>query len=156
MKCRVNREKGTETSQTLQMAPLVPQGTSWADLEWYTKDGVPDGVTYPGGISFLRTERNPWQGKFGRQGNAYQDSLSAISHLNSSFHESFHTFGIDWQPGEYLRWYVDGIFAYEINANALRAMSAEVDGESTQIVVTVPLFFALAAVFHTTVSNCKK
>lgn len=135
----MNREKGTEASQTLQMAPLVPQGTSWADLEWYTKDGLPDGVTYPGGISFLRTERNPWQGKFGRPGNAYQDSLSAISHLNSTFHESFHTFGVDWLPGEYLRWYVDGIFAYEINANALRAMSAEVDGESTQCIITAPI-----------------
>ena len=129
--CSVNRDKGSEASQTLQMAPLIPPGQSWANLQQYQEKGIQDGVLYPGGISFLRTEGNQWSGTFGRPGNPYQDSLSAISHLNSSFYESYHTFGVDWEPGEYLRWYVDGIFAYEINPNALLQTTGEVDGEST-------------------------
>lgn len=129
----VVRGIGSESSQTLQMAPLVPQGTSWADLDWYVKDGVPEGVAYPGGISFLRTEGNQWQGRWGRPGNEYQDSLSAISYLNSSFYDSYHTFGVDWDPGNYLRWYVDGLFAYEVNSNALREITGNVSGEFVTI-----------------------
>lgn len=117
----VSRGKGSEASQTLQMAPLLPPGQTWTDLAWYDERGLPYGVQYPGGISFLNTNFNGWTGAFGRPGNSYQDSMSAVSHLNSSFYEGQHTFGIDWAPGEYLRWYVDGIFAYEVNPNALLA-----------------------------------
>lgn len=120
---------GSEASQTLQMAPLIPQGMSWANLSMYDEMGIAQGVAYPGGITFMRTEGNQWQGRWGRPGNEYQDSLSAISHLNSSFYDSFHTFGVDWDPGNYLRWYVDGLFAYEINSNALKEMTGMVDGE---------------------------
>ena len=129
----VVRGVGLEVSQTLQMAPLIPQGTTWADLQMYEKEGIPEGVAYPGGISFLRTEGNQWTGRWGRPGNEYQDSISAISHLNSTFYDSFHTFGVDWDPGNYLRWYVDGIFAYEINSNALKEMSGMVDGKNYTI-----------------------
>ena len=115
------RGLGSEASQTLQMAPLLPEGQSWADLQWYADQGIADGVYYPGALSFLNTNFNGWTGSFGRPGNAYQDSMSAVSHLNSTFYEGQHTFGVDWAPGEYLRWYVDGIFAYEINPNSLLA-----------------------------------
>ena len=127
------RGLGSEASQTLQMAPLIPQGTTWADLEMYQRMGIPDGVAYPGGISFLRTEGNQWSGRWGRPGNDYQDSLSAISHLNETFYDSHHTFGVDWDPGNYLRWYVDGLFTYEINSNALKEMEAIVEGKSVTI-----------------------
>ena len=127
------RGLGSEASQTLQMAPLIPEGTTWADLMQYQEMGIADGVAYPGGISFMRTEGNQWSGRFGRPGNEYQDSLSAISHLNETFYTSHHTFGVDWDPGNYLRWYVDGLFAYEINSNALREMEAVVDGKTVTI-----------------------
>lgn len=39
---------------------------------------------------------------------AYQDSISAESALSASFYSSFHTFGVDWSPGESLKWYIDG------------------------------------------------
>lgn len=132
--CSVVRGKGSEASQTLQMAPLIPPGSIWTNFTDYDVRGLPSGVHYPGGISHLNTMANQWQGIFGRPGNEYQDSLSAISHLNSSFYDSFHTFGVDWEPGKYLRWYVDGIFAYEVNENALKEVTrVDESGQSTQL-----------------------
>ena len=29
----------------------------------------------------------------------------------------------DWSPGEYVRWYIDGHFLYEVNKEALRAQT---------------------------------
>jgi len=127
------REKGAETSQTLQMAPLLPPGQSWADLAWYQERGIADGVNYPGAFSYLNTNFNGWSGTYGRPGNTYQDSMSAISHLNSSFYDSQHTFGVDWAPGEYMRWYVDGIFAYEINPNALLARNGTYENGTSKL-----------------------
>lgn len=47
-----------------------------------------------------RTRRNPWSGVLGRPGNEYQDSVSALSDLGPDYYTGFHTFGVDWQPGE--------------------------------------------------------
>ena len=110
---------GSSASQTLQMAPLLPPGQSWTDLQFYDDNNLADGVNYPGALTYLNTNFNGWTGVNGRPGNEYQDSISAVSHLNSSFYTGQHTFGVDWAPGEYMRWYVDGLFAYEINPNAL-------------------------------------
>lgn len=96
------------------MAPLLPVGESWVGL-------TPPGVQFPGQTTTFQTKLNPWMGDFQRPGNAYQDSMSALSNLNSSFYDSFHTFGVDWAPGEYMRWYIDGVFLYEINPDALVA-----------------------------------
>ena len=115
----VKRNAGAAASQTLQMAPLLPPGASWDDLAYYADLGIEEGLLFPGATTRLRTERSAWKGTYGRPGNEYQDSISAESHLNASFYSGFHTFGVDWAPGEYLRWYVDGQFAYEINPNAL-------------------------------------
>lgn len=30
----------------------------------------------------------------------YQDSISALSDLSASYYSSFHTYGVDWQPGK--------------------------------------------------------
>jgi hypothetical protein len=119
-------------SQTLQMAPLMPEGTAW----W---SGPADGgVQYPGGgppppppalgrsappfldprcpaarptglaLSCLgagagtafATRRNPWTGSLGRPGNEFQDSISALSDLGPSYYTSYHTYGVDWRPGQ--------------------------------------------------------
>lgn len=89
---------GTErphASQTLQMAPLMPEGVNW----WSGPAG--GGVQYPGaGDSSYHTRRNPWTGSLGRPGNEYQDSLSALSDLNEEYYTGFHTWGVDWRPGQ--------------------------------------------------------
>jgi hypothetical protein len=62
--------------------------------------GVPSGMNFPGKGTKFGTKANPWEGDLGRPGNKYQDSLSALSYLDSSFFTDFHTFGVDWKPGE--------------------------------------------------------
>jgi hypothetical protein len=80
------------------MAPLLPPGTTWV--------GGP-GLRYPGAPTARATAPNPWRGDFGRPGNRYQDSISAVSRLDASFFTSFHKWGLDWKPGE-VRWGVKG------------------------------------------------
>jgi beta-glucanase (GH16 family) len=133
----VNSGSGASASQTLQMAPLLTLGQDWSNLSYYVDyDIEPPGVTYPGGPSFLNTQHNGWSGIFGRPGNGYQDSMSAVSLLNDSFYNGFHTFGVDWAPGEYLRWYVDGIFAYEINPTSLLPRSGVMGNQSKYFCMT--------------------
>lgn len=119
---------GGEVSQTLQMAPLIPEGQTYTDMSFYSSNGLSPGVHYPGGSTKFNTRPNSWSGTYNRPGNEYQDSISAITSLSESFYSDFHTFGVDWSPGEYLRWYIDGKFLYEINANALAPRSGEMDG----------------------------
>jgi hypothetical protein len=82
------------TSQTLQMAPVMPQGTDWGT------GPAAGGVAYPGAGSSFNTRRNSWQGLLGRPGNEYQDSISALSDLGPSFYTDQHTYGVDWRPGQ--------------------------------------------------------
>lgn len=49
-----------------------------------------------------KTKRNPWTGSLGRPGNEYQDSLSALSTLGPEYYTGFHTYGVDWRPGQVL------------------------------------------------------
>lgn len=100
-------------SQTLQMATLQPPGTPF----------MTQGVAYPGAGSSFATHRNPWQGIYGRPGNVYQDSFSAISSLDKTFFEQFHTFAVDWAPGQHLRWLIDGQVLFELTQQALAAVS---------------------------------
>ncbi|EFN59204.1 hypothetical protein CHLNCDRAFT_138137 [Chlorella variabilis] len=100
-------------SQTLQMAPLMPEGTNW----W--SGPASGGVQYPGAGSPYATRRNPWSGALQRPGNEYQDSVSALSDLGPSYYTGYHTYGVDWRPGQYLRWYLDGVLLYEVNSQAL-------------------------------------
>ncbi|KAI3433376.1 hypothetical protein D9Q98_003193 [Chlorella vulgaris] len=105
------------TSQTLQMAPVMPPGTDWGT------GPAAGGVAYPGAGSSFNTRRNSWQGSLGRPGNEYQDSISALSDLGPSFYTDQHTYGVDWRPGQYLRWYIDGQLLYEVNQQALVAQT---------------------------------
>ena len=66
---------------------------------------------HAGAGSKYRTRRNPWSGVLGRPGNEYQDSLSALSDLDQSFYTGFHTFGVDWRPGEVRAGGVKGVAA---------------------------------------------
>lgn len=55
-----------------------------------------------GSSTKFKTQQNPFQG------NALQNSISAVSDITADFYTNFHTFGVDWYPAEYLRWYIDG------------------------------------------------
>jgi beta-glucanase (GH16 family) len=105
-----NIERPPTASQTLQMAPQNPPNMR----DW----PLIGGVSYPGQDTKFSTRNN---GYF--SGNAYQDSISALSDLDETFFTDFHTYGVDWSPGKYLRWYIDGEFLYEIDAEVLKAQS---------------------------------
>lgn len=49
-----------------------------------------------------------------RPGNLYQDSISATSLLDPTFFTAFHKWGLDWNPGQWLRWYIDDQLVYEV------------------------------------------
>ena len=107
------------SSMTLQSMPLLPNGTTW------TVKGT-DGSDVPGpgqiitkpvrdasGAETLWRHLTYWKGAYGttendRPGNQYEDSVSAYAILDPSFWTTYHTFGLDWSPGEYIRWYIDG------------------------------------------------
>jgi hypothetical protein len=150
--CRVkNTEKGDplrpgskyaapESSQTLQMAPLLPQGISWTDPD------TVNGIKLPGQDTELNTARNPWSGEFGRPGNKLQDSISTVSYLTPDFYKNYHTFGVDWNPGEWMRWYVDGLMVAEVNKEALKERTTP-DGGGSFFVPCLFFFFFFLFVF---------
>ena len=72
----------------------MPQGTYWWD------GPAAGGVQYPGANTAYNTRRNSWAGSLGRPGNEYQDSMSALSDLGPAYYTGYHTFGVDWRPGE--------------------------------------------------------
>lgn len=98
-------------SQTLQMGPVQPPGTSYN----------PAGLSFPGSSTSFATRLNPWTGLLGRSGNQYQDSISALSNIDASFFSSYHVFGLDWVPGSYVAWYIDGVLVYQVNSAAVGA-----------------------------------
>ncbi|KAG2489210.1 hypothetical protein HYH03_012234 [Edaphochlamys debaryana] len=104
-------EGDAELSTSLPIAPLIPNGLNWLD-EGFKEDAMqfatwdsPD----------LRSRPNPYQGDF------LADYVSGVHNLNASYFTSFQRFGLDWQPGEYIRWYINDVLIQEINKKALVA-----------------------------------
>lgn len=51
---------------------------------------------------------------------SYQaDALSANTGIDQSFFEEMHTYRLEWEPLEYLRWYIDDNFVYGIDNHGL-------------------------------------
>ncbi|KAL4437123.1 hypothetical protein ABPG75_004262 [Micractinium tetrahymenae] len=110
---------------TLQTAPLLPNGTTWTvngiepgPGQYLAKDDLPEGMV---------TDLAWWQGPFAppgepqyRPGSLFQDAVSAYASLDPSFWTDYHTFGLYWQPGEVLKWYIDGRLVYAVDKEALR------------------------------------
>ncbi|KAL4424790.1 hypothetical protein ABPG77_000830 [Micractinium sp. CCAP 211/92] len=110
---------------TLQAGPLLPNGTTWTENGnepgpgmYLAKDGLPDG---------MMTDLAWWQGPFApagepqyRPGSLFQDAVSAYASLDPSFWTQYHTFGLYWEPGEILKWYIDGTLVYSVDKEALR------------------------------------
>ncbi|KAL4448085.1 hypothetical protein ABPG75_005304 [Micractinium tetrahymenae] len=142
----------TFTSMTLQVAPLLPNGTTWQDpYNNSTQGPLGPGIFLTKGSGDMYTHATCWEGDFAtgmlpqlqqaqkqqgfdnaelqqrlltiRPGNLVQDSLAAMATLTSSYFSTFHTFGVHWQPQEFVRWYIDGQLIYEVNKEARRAQA---------------------------------
>ncbi|KAG2482848.1 hypothetical protein HYH03_018239 [Edaphochlamys debaryana] len=106
-----------EVSTSLPISPILPNGLHWLDDPESMKF-----ATY--NDPYLQSKPNPWNGPLSystgvnadgtpkwhnRPGNYLSDYLSGIHHLNSSYFTSFQRWGLDWQPGEYIRWYINDV-----------------------------------------------
>jgi hypothetical protein len=113
-------------STSYQVAPGVP------DSPHRPKNGFPlqPGQTWYSGMTqgtYFNSELNfDYYGgpcgepDFGGPQNLYMaDCISLRSELNKSYWESQHVFRLEWQPGEYIDWYVDGHFVYSIPQESL-------------------------------------
>lgn len=54
-------------------------------------------------------------------GSDLTDTYSGSSKLSPEHFGSYHTYSVLWEPGEYVRWYLDDEFLMEVNKEALRA-----------------------------------
>ncbi|KAL4420044.1 hypothetical protein ABPG77_007483 [Micractinium sp. CCAP 211/92] len=122
-----NQPRYPFTLLPLHVAPLIPENTFWTETD-------ADGNTVPGPGQYIPqqdqfwTDLEFWKGPFAtnqqdRPGDKVRDVMGAYAQLDESFWTDYHTFGLLWQPGEYIRWYIDGTFVYELNKEALRAQS---------------------------------
>ncbi|CAM9999171.1 unnamed protein product, partial [Choristocarpus tenellus] len=57
--------------------------------------------------------------------------------LHETHFGSFHTYRVDWEPGEegYIRWYVDDEFVYGINSQTLDKNGAQISMEPMYILL---------------------
>ncbi|KAG2452496.1 hypothetical protein HYH02_002735 [Chlamydomonas schloesseri] len=121
-----------ELSTSLAIAPVMPAGLHWLDVE--------GGVYYPTySDPTLGSRPNGWAGSntytttkllpngsvvevlMPRPGTRIADSMSATHMLNETHFTDFYVYGFDWKPREYVRWYINGKLIYEINQKGLRA-----------------------------------
>lgn len=49
-----------------------------------------------------------------------QDSISAVTPLTEDQYKSTNVIGIDWMPGEYIRWYWEGEMIYQVSQESLQ------------------------------------
>eukprot|EP00775_Hariotina_reticulata_P006745 gene6745-6965_t len=123
---------GTATPQyvhTMQMAPVAPLYTTWmTPISNATK--APQGVFLPGaGLPGLATHLGPPYGQmdksadgFPRAGSNITDTFSGSTTLNDTHFTGYHRYSVLWEPGEFVRWYLDDDFLFEVNKEALRRM----------------------------------
>ena len=116
---------------TLQSAPPLPNGTTWTGgpgqiFPSKTNGGMVAGLTHWKGNYTAWTDSDTY-----RPGNEFQDSISGyVKYDKASFGSRPYTIGLHWEPGEFIRWYVDGHFVYEVNKDAVRAQS-NAQGQTT-------------------------
>lgn len=56
-------------------------------------------------------------------GSGLTDTYTGSSDLTASgetYWETHHTYSVLWEPGEYVRWYLDDELLFEVNKEALR------------------------------------
>lgn len=120
-------KKPPRITQSLQMAPLLPPGLNWVDPAFYSERGLPMGYSLPGAtVPPFDTTITQWWGdltpansSYPRPGSQLSDVYSSQSSLNDSYYEGMHTYGVLWEPGQMIRFYIDGVATFEVNKTAL-------------------------------------
>lgn len=114
-------------STSMQIAPLLPPGLHWLDNEGAmyfptysdpTLHSTPNG--WAGINSYMRGDANGTYKFMPRPGTTLADALSAIHDLNATHFTQFYTYGFDWVPNKYIRWYINNKLIFEMNALALK------------------------------------
>ncbi|KXZ44738.1 hypothetical protein GPECTOR_63g63 [Gonium pectorale] len=111
-----------QLSTSIHVAPILPLGMHWLDYEggtYYPTYSDPTLHSAPNGWAGINSYMR--NGLFmPRPGTRLADALSATHDLNASHFRDFYVYGFDWQPRKYIRWYINDILIYEINADALQ------------------------------------
>jgi beta-glucanase (GH16 family) len=111
---------------TMQMGPIAPPFTSWMLPD---QAGQITGIHLPGADDPARgTYLSPPYGAmnkdgFPRAGSDLTDTYSASTKLGPEQFTSYHTYSVLWEPGEFIRWYLDDEMLFEVNKEALRAQT---------------------------------
>lgn len=73
---------------------------------------------------------------------SYQsDAISANMHLSESYYNSQHIYRVEWEPpfangtGGYVRWFVDGKFAFGIKAESLNLTQTQIPSEPMYMIM---------------------
>lgn len=106
---------------TMQMGPVLPPYTSW-----YSADGTSgEGIRMPGKGTDFETHLPDYRGALSRDGyprtgSTVTDTYTGSSYLKGdTWFSEHHTYAVLWEPGEYVRWYVDDLLLFEVGKEAL-------------------------------------
>ena len=138
-------------SMTLQTAPGIPAKDNrpypmtlpeWG-FNWYQN------LSYGGNTTinpfFYGTDlasTSPSDPVYRSKAQAYQaDAISSLSGLNDSFWTDFHTWRLEWQPGDegYVKWYIDGEFKFGILQESLNLMNSKIPQEPSSIIINTAM-----------------
>lgn len=73
---------------------------------------------------------------------SYQcDALSSMVQLNESHFNSFHTFRLEWQPGDdgYVHWYMDDEFKFGVEAAGLQKQKSKIPNEPSYVIINTAI-----------------
>ena len=65
---------------------------------------------FPGSTTQYATGPSKWTGMNNRPGTELEDSLAGSSILGRTHFDTFHKYGMLWEPGQFIRWCV-GLWA---------------------------------------------
>lgn len=111
---------------TMQMGPVIPPNTSW-----YAGDGKSaQGIRMPGKTTVFQTHLPDYRGGlttpgFPRTGSSVTDTYTGSSYLDGdTWFTDHHKYAVLWEPGEYVRWYVDDQLLFEVDKEALKKQTS--------------------------------
>jgi len=153
---------------TMQMSPILPPKVDWQmqecqedgsgckgtlllgnDTKFRTKEGTGD---FP--MNFNETDMVTDQEILDKDGNKtivfrpgskLVDAYSVENYLDMSWQEEFHSYGLLWEPGKLVRWYLDGVPVFEVDDVALkeRCGPKEVNCTMERLIPFEPMYIIL-------------
>ena len=67
---------------------------------------------------------------------SYQsDAISANTNLDASHFDSMHTYRVEWEPDEYIRWYIDGELLFAVDSSNLQITGASIPSEPMYLLI---------------------